>query len=116
MAILSAVSAASEPELVKKTWSRSAGASSARREERLNAIGCANWKVGEKSSSAACLWIAATIGPRLWPALQHQSAAVASKISRPSGVKLGMSARVDAAAGAAALVIYGLLKRRAKAS
>jgi hypothetical protein len=39
MAIFSAVSQASDPELVKKTWSRSAGASSAILEESANAAG-----------------------------------------------------------------------------
>ncbi len=58
----------------------------ASRDASWNTCGWANWKVGEKSSSAAWRWIASTIGLRLWPALQHHSAAVASIISRPSGV------------------------------
>ena len=56
------------------------------REASWNASGWANWKVGVKSSSAAWRWIAATIGARLCPALQHQRPAVASRIARPSGV------------------------------
>ena len=56
------------------------------REASWNASGWANEKVGEKSSSAAWRWIAATIGGRLCPALQHHKPAVPSRIARPSGV------------------------------
>jgi hypothetical protein len=44
-------------------------------EASSKACGWANWKGGVKSSSAAWRWIAATIGARLWPALQHHSPA-----------------------------------------
>jgi len=60
--------------------------SAAMREASWNTCGWPKWKVGLKSSSPAWRWIASTIRLRLWPALQHHSAAVASRISRPSGV------------------------------
>jgi hypothetical protein len=50
------------------------------------ALGWPNWKVGAKSSSAACFWIASTIGSREWPALEHHRPAVASITCLPSGV------------------------------
>ena len=56
------------------------------RDASWNARGWANEKVGEKSSSAAWFWIAATIEGRLCPALQHHRPAVPSRIARPSGV------------------------------
>ncbi len=84
MAIFNAVSTASEPEFEKKTWSRSPGASAAMRDATAKALGCPNWNVGAKSSSAAWAWMALTMGSRLWPALVHQSPAVPSITARPS--------------------------------
>ncbi len=46
MAIFSAVSTASEPELAKNTWSRSPGASAAMRDATEKAFGWPNWKAG----------------------------------------------------------------------
>jgi len=63
------------------------GVSSATRAAASKAIGWPSWKVGAKSRIAACFWIASTISRRPCPALQHQSPAVPSRISRPSGVK-----------------------------
>jgi hypothetical protein len=56
------------------------------REASVKACGVPYWNAGAKSSSAAWRWIAATIGSRLWPALQHHSPAEPSRIFRPSGV------------------------------
>ena len=87
MAILSAVSTASDPELAKKTVSRSPGASAPMREASSNAFGWPIWKVGPKSSSATCFCPASTIFGWQWPALTHHRPAEASITWRPSGVR-----------------------------
>ena len=86
MAILSAVSTASEPELVKNTWSKPWGATLTSRDAASNTFGWPIWKVGAKSSSAACFWMASVIFGRQWPAFVHQSPAVPSSTLRPSSV------------------------------
>ncbi len=87
MAIFSAVSTDSEPELVKKTLFMPAGASPATFSASAKAFGCAIWNGGAKSSSAACSAIALTIFGRAWPALTHHRPATPSRICRPSGVQ-----------------------------
>jgi hypothetical protein len=86
-AILSAVSTASEPELVKNTLSSPAGAISTSFSASSKAFGCAMLKGGAKSISAACSAIARTIFGRACPALTHQRPATASSTWRPSGVQ-----------------------------
>src|SRR5690606_33788143 len=84
MAIFSAVSTDSEPELVKNTWSSGRGASSLSRAASSNGSGEPIWKCGAKSMVAAWRAIASTIRGRAWPALQHHRPAVPSRIWRPS--------------------------------
>ncbi len=83
MAIFSAVSTDSEPELVKNTLPMPAGAIFATRSASSKAFGCAIWNGGAKSISAAWSWIALTIFGRPWPALTHHSPATPSRIWRP---------------------------------
>src|SRR5690606_7938505 len=83
MAIFSAVSTDSEPELVKNTWSSGRGASSLSRAASSNGSGEPIWKCGAKSMVAAWRAIASTMRGRAWPALQHHRPAVPSRIWRP---------------------------------
>ncbi len=87
MAIFSAVSTDSEPELVKNTRFMPAGASAATFRASSNAFGCAIWNGGQKSISAACCWIACVIFGRAWPALTHHRPAMPSSTWRPSSVQ-----------------------------
>ena len=84
MAILRAVSTASEPELAKKTESMSGGAICMMRDASSKAAGCPIWKVGAKSIVSTCRCTASTMGLRQWPAFTHQSPAEASNTRLPS--------------------------------
>ncbi len=87
MAIFSAVSTDSEPELVKNTRFMPAGAISATFCASSKAFGCAIWNGGQKSISAAWRWIASVIFVRPWPALTHHRPAMPSSTWRPSSVQ-----------------------------
>ena len=87
IAIFSAVSTASEPELVKNTLFKPAGVNWTRRSASSNAFGWAMLNGGAKSISAACAAIASTIFGRAWPAFTHHRPAMPSRIWRPSGVQ-----------------------------
>jgi hypothetical protein len=83
---LSAVSIASEPELVKNTWPMPAGASAAMRSASRKGSGCPMPNDEAKSSSPACLRIASTMRGRPWPAFTHHSVARPSSTCLPSAV------------------------------
>ena len=85
MAIFSAVSTDSEPELVKKTLFMPGGAISTSRSASSKAFGWAIWNGGAKSSSAACCWMACTIFGRAWPAFTHHRPATPSRICAALG-------------------------------
>jgi hypothetical protein len=85
------VSIASEPELVKNTWPRPAGASAAMRSARRNAAGWPIENEAAKSSSPAWRRIASTMRGRPWPAFTHHSVARPSSTCRPSAVVKYMS-------------------------
>jgi hypothetical protein len=83
---LSAVSTASEPELVKKTWLIAFGASAAMRSARRKGSACPSEKEEAKSSSPACARIASTMRGRQWPAFTHHSVARPSSTCFPPSV------------------------------
>ena len=78
-----AVSTASEPELVKKMWSRSPGVSSAMRVANSNWRGWPRVNGATKSSSRSCALTASAISRRACPAATQNSPAAPSRILSP---------------------------------